>query len=638
MSTTHSWTSMPVTGMVPAERTDDPADLVVRNGRIYTGDPRRPYAGALAIRDGKVLAVGDDHGMAQHVTGATRVVDAMGRRVIPGLIDAHIHVIRTGLHYLLELRWDGVRSLRQALAMLRDQASRTPPGQWVRVVGGWSKEQFAEQRLPTISELNAAAPDTPVMVTHLYQLVLLNRAGLRAAGYTRDTPEVPGGQIVRDYDGEPTGVLLAAPAANLLYATIGKAPALSEDGQLESTRHFLHELNRFGLTSAIDAAGGFQSFPEHYAAVTRLADRGALSVRLAYHLFPQVPGQELDDIRRWIAGVRPGDGDDWLRLNGAGESLAWSAIDFENFAEPRPELPQRAAADLEAAVRLLAEHGWPFRLHATYDETIRMDLAVLERTGAFPTGTRWILDHAETISPESIDRVAALGGAISVQHRMAYQGRAFVERYGRERAAQAPPVKGMLARGVIVAAGTDAPRVSTYNPWAALEWLVRGRTVGGLQLYGPDNLLDRETALRLYTRAGAELTGEADRKGMLADGYLADLAVLSDDYLTVPVEDISGIESVLTVTGGKIVYAAAEYEGLATPLPPIEPDWSPVARYGAYQQPPPSGVVQARAVTEAAADSLEQRRWQMARGRPETPAVRDLDDTCQDEMTAPNRH
>jgi predicted amidohydrolase YtcJ len=440
------------------------------------------------------------------------------------------------------------------------------------------------------------------MVTHLYQSVLLNRAALRAAGYTRDTPGVPGGQIVRDHDGEPTGLLLAAPAATLLYAAIGKAPALDQDGQLTSTRQFLHELNRFGLTSAIDAAGGFQSFPENYAAVTQLAERGELPVRLAYYLFPQVPGQELDDIKRWIASMRPGAGDEWLRLAGAGEGLVASANDFENFAEPRPELTERAAADLEAAIRLLAENGWPFRLHATYEETIRMDLDVFERTGAFPGGVRWILDHAETISPESIDRVAALGGAISVQHRMAYQGRAFTERYGPERAAQAPPVRGMLARGVTVAAGTDAPRVSTYNPWAALDWLVRGRTVGGLQLYGPDNLLDRETALRLYTRAGAELTGEADRKGMLAEGYLADLAVLSDDYFTVPAEDISRIESVLTITGGKIVYAAAEYEGLATPLPPIEPAWSPVAHYGAYQQPVPSGAAQARVVADAARD------------------------------------
>jgi predicted amidohydrolase YtcJ len=483
----------------------------------------------------------------------------------------------------------------------------------VQVIGGWSKEQFAEHRLPAISELNAAAPETPVMITHLYQSALLNHAALRAIGYTRDTPELPGGQIVRNYNGDPTGLLLAAPNAGLLYATIGKAPALSEDDQLESTRQFLHELNRFGLTSVIDAAGGFQSFPEHYAAVTRLADQGELSVRLAYHLFPQIPGQELDDIRRWIASVRPGDGDDWLRLNGAGESLVSSAMDFENFAQPRPVLPERAAADLEAAVRLLAENGWPFRLHATYDETIRMDLAAIERTGAFPGGPRWILDHAETISAESIDRVAALGGAISVQHRMAYQGRDFAERHGRERAAQTPPVRGMLARGVTVAAGTDAPRVSTYNPWAALEWLVLGRTIGGLQLYGPDNVLDRETALRLYTKAGSELTGEADRKGMLAEGYAADLAILSDDYFTVAPEDISGLESVLTIAGGKIVYAAAEFEGLAAPVPPIEPTWSPVARYGAYQQSTPPGAIQARALTEAARDSAEQHRWQADR-------------------------
>jgi predicted amidohydrolase YtcJ len=628
--------SMPVAGLVPRADGTEPADLVVRNARVFTGDPRRPAASAVAIGGGRILNVSDDHGVARHVAPSTRVVDVAGRRVIPGLIDSHMHVIRTGLHYLLELRWDGVRSLAQALWMLREQAARTPPGQWVRVVGGWSKDQFAEQRLPTVSELNAAAPDTPVMITHLYQSVLLNRAAVTAAGLTRDTPEVPGGQIVRDHAGNPTGMLLAAPAAGLLYATIGKAPVLDPAGQVESTRRWLAELNRFGLTSAIDAAGGFQSFPEHYAAVQALAEAGELSVRLAYHLFPQIPRQELDDIRRWIATLRPGEGDDWLRLNGAGESLAWSLVDFENFAEPRPELPDRAAADLEAAARLLIENGWGFRLHATYDQTIRMDLEVFEkigREGEFPRGVRWILDHAETISPESIDRVAALGGAISVQHRMVYQGRAFAERYGPAAAAAAPPIRAMLDRGLTVAAGTDAPRVSTYNPWVALEWLVRGRTIGGLQLYGPGNLVDRETALAMYTTAGAQLTGEAGAKGILAEGYLADLAVLSEDYFTVPAGDISRIESVLTVTGGKIVHAAADYEGLAAPPPPIEPTWSPVARYGGYHQPSwparHSGADHAGTIAEAAADSEEQRHWRTARGlAPEAATGRQREDSC----------
>jgi predicted amidohydrolase YtcJ len=624
--------SMPVAGLVPRADGAEQADLVVRNARVFTGDPRRPAASAVAIGGGRILTVSDDHGVARHVAPSTRVVDAVGRRVIPGLVDSHMHVIRTGLAYLLELRWDGVRSLREALAMLREQAARTPPGQWVRVVGGWSKDQFAEQRLPTISELNAAAPDTPVMVTHLYQSVLLNRAAVAAAGLTRDTPEVPGGQIVRDHAGNPTGVLLAAPAAGLLYATIGKAPALDPAGQVESTRRWLAELNRFGLTSAIDAAGGFQSFPEHYAAVRALAEAGELSVRLAYHLYPQVPGQELDDIRRWIATVRPGEGDDWLRLNGAGEGLAWSLLDFENFAEPRPELADSAAADLEAAARLLTENGWGFRLHATYDETIRLFLDVFEkigRDGGFPDGVRWILDHAETISPESIDRVAGLGGAISVQHRMAYQGRAFAERYGPAAAAVAPPIRAMLDRGLTVGAGTDAPRVSTYNPWVALEWLVRGRTIGGLPLYGPGNLVDRETALAMYTTAGAELTGEADTKGVLAEGYLADLAVLSDDYFTVPAEDISRIESVLTVAGGKIVHAAADYEGLTAPLPPILPAWSPVAHYGAYHQPARPGTAQASTIAEAAADSEEQRQWRAAHGLGQEAATgRQHEDPC----------
>ena len=298
--------TMPVDGLVP-HAIDNAADLIIRNAKIHTGDPSRPHAQALAVRNGIITVAGDDKDVAPHLGPGTKVVDALGRRVIPGLNDAHLHVIRGGLNYVLELRWDGVRSLRQALAMLREQAARTPKGQWVRVVGGWSAEQFAERRLPTVAELNAAAPDTPVFVLHLYQSAVLNRAALKAAGYGRDTPDPKGGQIVRGRNGEPTGMLLAAPSALILYSTLAKAPVLEGEDRKTSTRHFLRELNRFGLTSAIDAAGGFQNFPDNYATVIELAEAGQLSMRIAYHLFPQTAGQEIDDLTRWIEIARPED-------------------------------------------------------------------------------------------------------------------------------------------------------------------------------------------------------------------------------------------------------------------------------------------------------------------------------------------
>ncbi|MGW9436825.1 amidohydrolase [Streptomyces sp. NPDC055607] len=608
-------TSMPVAGLVPApRRAAAHADLLVRNAKVFTGDPHRPHARAVAIRDGRVAALGDDHALAPLVGPDTRVVDALGRRVVPGLNDSHLHVIRGGLNYVLELRWDGVRSLRQALAMLREQAGRTPKGQWIRVVGGWTAEQFAERRMPTVAELNAAAPDTPVFVLHLYQSALMNRAALRAAGYTRDTPDPRGGQIVRGRDGEPNGVLLAAPGALLLYSTLARAPALDAADKRTSTRHFLRELNRFGLTSAVDAAGGFQNFPDDYATVVDLARSGELSLRIAYHLFPQTAGQELADLRRWTETVRPGDGDEWLRLNGAGENLTWAAADFENFSEPWPELAAGYETEFEQAVRLLTENGWGFRLHATYDETIRRDLAVFEKLaaeGLFPGAGRWLFDHAETVSVGSLDRIAALGGAVSVQNRMSFQGGAFLARYGAAAAGRTPPVRAMLDRGLTVAAGTDATRVSSYNPWVSLHWLVTGRTVGGTPLRPGPELLGRETALALYTRGGARLTGEEDVKGVLREGFYGDLTVLSDDYFTVPDAAIPDIESVLTVVGGRIVYATAEYEGLDEALPPIAPEWSPVARFGGYGA---GGARQAELMAQAVAESEAHRRWRAARG------------------------
>ena len=565
--------------------TDLPVDLILFNGRFTTLDRDNPAPEALAITGERIAAVGTLQDLERLGGARTRRIDLQGRRVVPGLIDSHTHLIRGGLNYNLELRWDGVPSLADAMAMLKAQVARTPAPQWVRVVGGFTEHQFAERRLPSIDELNAVAPDTPVFILHLYDRALMNRAALRAVGYTRDTPNPPGGEIVRDGRGEPTGLLLARPNAQILYATLAKAPKLSPDSQENSTRHFMRELNRLGVTGVIDAGGGNQNYPEDYAIIQRLHARSELTVRIAYNLFTQKPGGELEDFTQWGKLVQPGQGDDSLRHNGAGEMLVYSAADFEDFREPRPEMGPEMAPQLEAVVRKLAENTWPWRLHATYDETIGRALDVFEKVNReVPfNGLHWFFDHAETISARNIERIAKLGGGIAVQHRMAYQGEDFINRYGAEAATHTPPVRRMLEMGVPVGAGTDATRVASYNPWVSLAWLTTGRTVGGTNLYPRANLLGREEALRLWTTANTWFSSESDKKGQLKAGQLADLAVLSADYLRVPDDEITAIESVLTILGGKIVHGSNEFDALAPPLPPVMPDWSPLRAFGGYQ-------------------------------------------------------
>ena len=560
------------------------ADLILTNGRITTLDPMRPEVTAVAAAGGHFVAVGGDADVLRLRGPKTAVVDLGGRRVVPGLNDSHLHLIRGGLHFNMELRWDGVPSLADALRMLKEQAARTPAPQWVRVVGGWSEFQFAERRMPTLDEINAVSPDTPVFVLHLYDRALLNAAALRACGYTKDTPDIPGAEIQRDKRGNPTGVLVARPNAFILYNTLAKGPKLPPEYQINSTRHFMRELNRLGVTSAIDAGGGFQNYPDDYQVVEDLHRRGELTVRIAYNLFTQKPQGELGDFTRWVGMTKPGAGSDYYRMNGAGEMLVFSAADFEDFLEPRPDLPPAMEGELHQVVKLLAEHRWPFRLHATYDESIGRFLDVFEavnREVPF-AGLRWFFDHAETVTERNLERIKALGGGIAVQHRMAFQGEYFVSRYGKAAAAHTPPVAKMLEMGIPVGAGTDATRVASYNPWVSLYWLVSGKTVGGLALYPEENRLDRATALKLYTRGSAWMSGEDAVKGAVAVGQLADLAVLSADYFAVPEDEIKGIESVLTVVGGKVVHGVGPFADLAPPPLPVTPDWSPVAAYGGY--------------------------------------------------------
>ena len=441
--------------------------------------------------------------------------------------------------------------------------------------------------MPTLDELNQAAPDTPVFVLHLYDRALLNRAALRAVGYTKDSPNPPAGEIVRDSAGNPTGILIARPNAMILYATLAKGPKLPAEYQSNSSRHFMRELNRLGITSAIDAGGGFQNYPEDYQIIEQLHKNGELTVRIAYNLFTQKPKGELADFQNWTGMLKPRQGDDYFRHNGAGEMLVFSAADFEDFLEPRPDLPGGMEQELTPVVRLLAQNRWPFRLHATYDESITRALNVYEEVNReIPLkGLHWFIDHAETISQRNMDRIAALGGGIAIQHRMAFQGEYFRDRYGKDETRRTPPIQQMLRTGLPVGAGTDATRVATYNPFVSLYWLVTGKTVGGLSMYTEENRMDRMEALRLWTVGSSWLSTEQGTKGSIVAGQLADLAVLSADYFSVAEDEIKRLESVLTIVGGKPVYGAEEYAELAPPLPPVLPEWSPVAAYGGYHKP-----------------------------------------------------
>jgi hypothetical protein len=389
---------------------------------------------------------------------------------------------------------------------------------------------------------------------------------------------------VRDAGGNPTGILIARPNAMILYSTLAKGPKLPAEYQANSTRHFMRELNRLGITSAIDAGGGFQNYPGDYQIVEQLHKSGELTVRIAYNLFTQKPKGELADFIGWAGMVKSRQGDEYYRHNGAGEMLVFSAADFEDFQEPRPDLPASMEQELKPVVSLLAKNRWPFRLHATYDESITRALNVYEEVNReVPlAGLHWFIDHAETISQRNIERIAALGGGIAIQHRMAFQGEYFRHRYGVNALRHTPPVREMLRAGLPVGAGTDATRVASYNPFVSLYWLVAGKTVGGLRMYEESNRLNRMEALRLWTVGSSWFSTEQGSKGAVVPGQLADLAVLTADYFSVPEDEIKNIESVLTIVGGKPVYAAEEFKPLAPPLPPVLPEWSPVATYGGY--------------------------------------------------------
>lgn len=572
------------------------ADLIVHNAKIYTGNPSQTDATAVAVKNGRIYSVGSETEVLALKGTKTRVIDSRGKRLIPGIIDAHTHVLNeAGFNYTL--RWDGVPTLRQGLAMLREQAKRTPEGQWVKVIGGWSPFQFEEKRFPTMDELRQAVPDRPLFVQYAYNRGFMNQKAMDALGVGTDRfPNLPGTELEKDAQGRYTGVVHGYTFTFVAIETL--VPQLSFDEEVSSMVQTIHSMNRFGVTSIVDAGTGFRAYPKAQAIVDAVARSIGLNIRMPFvdiQLGEGLPENMVDAQILAITKTAPiGPGHNLQpqlahghTYRGAGELLSAEVHDHENFDRPAVVIePAKMRELVERDVSKLIQRRIPFREHISYDENITPFLDALEQLNRkMPlNGLRWSLEHAETISPANIARVKALGGGIALDAKMAMHGDAFIRTHGREKALMTPRLRQLVDSGMPLAMTTDAFRASSYNPWIGISWMVSGQSVAGTEVLAKDNRLTRAEALGLFTRNAAWFLNAESEMGMIAPGHLADFVLLDKDYFTVPESQIKSIASVLTVMDGRVVYGAQDYRALTPALPEILPAWSPIKHFGGYYQ------------------------------------------------------
>ena len=520
-------------------------DTILLNGKIVTFDSSPPEA--LAVRDGKIAAIGSSAEIRALAGAGTRVIDLGSRTVIPGLIDSHIHAIRAGLTYTTEVQWIGVRSLVEALDRIREKANATPKGSWLVVAGGWTERQFQEDRPPTQAEVAAAAPDHHVYVQLLYSRVLLDPGGYDALGVGHDPSLAARAAIERDKSGRPTGWLTGDNRAISDLFNLLPRPTFTQ--KVEGTRAFFRSLNAMGLTGIIDAGGYNLSVPD-YQPLYQIWREHSLTLRVRYSLCAPRRGHELEDFEDLTQVLPMGFGDDWLRFNGIGENVTWGLYNNDSPSDAQKE-------QLYQVLRWAVSRGITATFHWQNDDGVHHLLDVLERVNVETpiAKLRWSIAHLYDASPASLKRMKALSVGWLMQNSFFFRGEAFLGQRGAEAARRVPPIVSALHMGIPVGGGTDAHRVMWPNPFVSLQWMLDGRTISGLAMRAPEELPSRIEALRVYTEGSAWFAFDDDTRGSLAVGKLADLAVLSKDYLTVPTDRIGSIVSLLTMVGGRVVYA-----------------------------------------------------------------------------------
>jgi predicted amidohydrolase YtcJ len=568
------------------------ADLIVFNAKITTQNLAQPEASALAVKRGRIYAVGADAEILELKSAQTRVIDAEGRRLIPGLNDVHVHVLNEK-SYNFNVRWDGVPTLKRALEMLSEQAQRTPNGQWVKVIGGWSPFQFEENRLPTMEELKTAVPDKPLIVQYAYNQAFLNEPAMKALGVgTSKFPMLPGTEFEKDKDGRNTGIVRAF---SFTFITMeGMVPHPSPEEQVSSLTYAINDLNRFGITSVVDAGG--TSFPDGHEPIRALIRNNSLNIRFPFMdlQLGAADGNSMIDAETEAitkkSPVSPGENlhpsmVHGYEYEGAGELLRVELHDHENFDKPAVLIAKESMRKyVEEDVTKLIKRRIPFRMHITYDQNITPFLDALEKVNRKTPldGLRWSIEHAETISPKNIARVKKLGGGIALDDKMALHGDAFAKTYSKEKALQTPSLRRLVDSGIPLAMTTDGFRASSYNPWIGIAWAVSGKSVSGSEILAKNNRLSRAEALKLYTLGAAWFEHQENESGRIAPGNLADFVLLSADYFSVPVDEIKKLSSTLTVVDGRVVFGTGKYSGMAPKLPEPIPAWSPVKYFGGY--------------------------------------------------------
>jgi len=530
------------------------ADRLYLNGSFITLEASLPRASAMLVREGRIAALGESAVLRAAAPAQTEVIDLEGRTVIPGLIDSHIHAIRAGLSYATEVHWTGAASIPEALQCLRNAAASLPPGGWLIVAGGWTELQFAERRRPTQEEVEAAAPEHRVYIQHLYSGALLSKSAVEALGLANRGALLAQLKTERA-SGELTGWFSGETEAITALFDLLPRPSLAQ--QVEGTRAFFRTLNSLGLTGVIDP-GGYNLPLEAYGAVRQLARDQQLSLRVTYSLSAPTPGSELTDFDHLTKDLTMGAGEGLLRFNGLGENITWGIY---NNDKPSPD----DQVALEKVLQLAAQRRLSVTFHWMNDRSVGKLLEVLERVNATTpiADLRWSIAHLHDASLPTLERMKTLGVGWLFQNALYFRGGAFVRQRGEEAARVSPPIVSAINMGLKVAGGTDAHRVMSFHPFVALQWMLDGRSVDGQRTRDASEIPSREQALAAYTLGSAWFAHAEGERGSLMVGKRADFAVLSEDYLSIPVEAIGALRSLMTVVDGQVVFAAAPFERLS---------------------------------------------------------------------------